>query len=162
MSPALLLSALSIGGLRIPGASALLFFRGIIDLYSEVGPGTLSLPSHFLMSGTRRTPSALEEVLELLEELVALDLPNLHLCMASSPEFDIRRSLEPLEPLQISLHEESGQKNDRSHLSDLFNGPCVPHLFHHCVLPSTPHRLCLQSLIKAYHMHVTNPTYSID
>jgi hypothetical protein len=160
MSPALVLSALSIGGLRIPGASALLFFRGIIDSYSEVGPGTLSLPSHFLISGTR----ALEEVLELLEELVALDLPNLHLCMASSLEFDIRRSLEPSEPLQISLHDESGQKNDRSLLSGPVQRPMrTPprYLFHHCVLPSTPHRLCLQSLIKAYHMHV-DPTYSID
>jgi len=36
------------------------------------------------------TPSAREEVLELIEELVDLKLPNLYLCVASRPEIDIR------------------------------------------------------------------------
>ena len=58
------------------------------------------------------TPSAREEVLELVEELVSLNLPNLHLCVASRPEIDIRKTLEPLKPLQISLHDECGQKED--------------------------------------------------
>jgi hypothetical protein len=58
------------------------------------------------------TPSAREEVLELIEELVDLKLPNVHLCVASRPEIDIRQVLEPLTPLQISLHDESGQKED--------------------------------------------------
>jgi len=53
-----------------------------------------------------------EEILELIEDLVTSKLLNLHLCVASRPEFDIRRSLEPLEPLQLSLHDESGQKDD--------------------------------------------------
>jgi len=57
-------------------------------------------------------PSAREEVLELMEELVDLELPNVHLCVASRPEIDIRMSLDPLASLQISLHEESGQKRD--------------------------------------------------
>ena len=58
------------------------------------------------------TPSAREEVLELIEELVDLKLSNLHLCVASRPEIDIRQVLEPLTNLQISLHDESGQKED--------------------------------------------------
>ena len=58
------------------------------------------------------TPSAREEVLGLLEALVGLKLPNVHLCVASRPEIDIRQVLEPLTPLQISLHDESGQKED--------------------------------------------------
>ena len=58
------------------------------------------------------TPSAREEVLELIEELVDLKLPNLHICVASRPEMDIRVVLEPLTFLSISLHEESGQKED--------------------------------------------------
>jgi hypothetical protein len=58
------------------------------------------------------TPSAREEVLELIEELVNLRLPNVHLCVASRPEMDIRIVLEPLTPLKISLHDESGQKED--------------------------------------------------
>ena len=61
---------------------------------------------------TSGTPSACEEVLELVEELVGLKLSNLHLCVASRPEVQIQKSLEPLEPLQISLHDERGQKED--------------------------------------------------
>ena len=57
-------------------------------------------------------PSAREEVLEFIEELVNLELPNVHLCMASRPEMDIRIVLEPLTTLQISLHDEIGQKKD--------------------------------------------------
>jgi hypothetical protein len=57
-------------------------------------------------------PSARDEVLELIEELVELELPNLHLCVASRPEIDIRTVLEPLTTLKISLHDENGQKED--------------------------------------------------
>ena len=57
-------------------------------------------------------PSAREEVLELVEEFVELELPNLHLCVASRPEMDIRTVLEPLTSLKLSLHDESGQKED--------------------------------------------------
>ena len=57
-------------------------------------------------------PSAREEVLDLIEELVDLNLQNVHLCVASRPEMDIRMVLEPLTPLKISLHDESGQKED--------------------------------------------------
>ena len=58
------------------------------------------------------TPSAREEVLALIEELVDLKLPNVHLCVASRPEMDIRVVLEELTSLKISLHDESGQKED--------------------------------------------------
>ena len=57
-------------------------------------------------------PSARDEVLELIKELVELELPNLHLCVASRPEMDIRTVLEPLATLKISLHDQSGQKED--------------------------------------------------
>ena len=58
------------------------------------------------------TPSAREEVLELIDELVDLKLPSVHICVASRPEMDIRDVLEPLTSLKISLHDESGQKED--------------------------------------------------
>ena len=58
------------------------------------------------------TPSAREEVLELIEELADLKLPNVHLCVASRPEMDIRVVLEPLTSLNVSLHDERGQKED--------------------------------------------------
>jgi hypothetical protein len=58
------------------------------------------------------TPTAREEVLVLIEELVDLKLRNVHLCVASRPEMDIRVVLEPLTPLKMSLHDESGQRED--------------------------------------------------
>ena len=57
-------------------------------------------------------PSAREEVLELIEELVDLKLPSVHLCVASRPEMDIRMVLETLTSLIISLHDEKGQRED--------------------------------------------------
>ena len=47
-----------------------------------------------------------------IDELVGLNLPNVHLCVASRLEMDIRIVLEPLTSLKISLHDESGQKKD--------------------------------------------------
>ena len=58
------------------------------------------------------TSSVREEVLELIGELVDLELPNVHLCVASRPEMDIRVILDPLTTLKISLHDETGQKED--------------------------------------------------
>jgi hypothetical protein len=58
------------------------------------------------------TPSAREDVLEFVEEIVNLKLPNVDLCVASKPEVDIRLVLEPLTTLKISLHDEIGQKKD--------------------------------------------------
>ncbi len=59
-------------------------------------------------------PTAREKVLEFLEDLVGLQLPNVHICVSSRPEFDIRTSLEPLAPLRVLLDDESGQKADIS------------------------------------------------
>jgi len=56
--------------------------------------------------------SARKKVLMLIEELVGLKLPNVHLCVTSRPEMDIRLVLEPLTTLQISVHDEIGQKED--------------------------------------------------
>ena len=61
---------------------------------------------------TSGMPSPREQVLDLLKELIGLSLPNLHLCVTSRPEIDIRRTLEPLTTHCVSLHEESGQLKD--------------------------------------------------
>ena len=58
------------------------------------------------------SPSAREEVLDLIENVVNLKLGNVHLCVASRPEMDIRVVLEPLTSLRISLHDEKGQQED--------------------------------------------------
>ena len=57
-------------------------------------------------------PSAREQVLTLIKELVDLHLPHLHICVTSRPEFDIRATLTPLALHSVSLHDESGQKKD--------------------------------------------------
>ena len=57
-------------------------------------------------------PTAREQILEFLEHLVTSNLPNLHICASSRPEIDIRSALEPLAPFRMSLHDESGQKED--------------------------------------------------
>ena len=56
-------------------------------------------------------PTAREEVLGLLKDLVESDLPNVHICATSRPEIDIRNVLEPLAPFRLSLHDESGQND---------------------------------------------------
>ena len=61
---------------------------------------------------TSGLPSPREQVLDLVKELVELSSPNLRLCVTSRPEIDIRRALEPLTSLRVSLHEQSGQRRD--------------------------------------------------
>jgi hypothetical protein len=57
-------------------------------------------------------PSPREEILELVKELLETRLPNLRLCVTSRPEVDIRAVLEPLPSSRLSLHDETGQKQD--------------------------------------------------
>ncbi|KAN0129876.1 hypothetical protein V8E53_012348 [Lactarius tabidus] len=57
-------------------------------------------------------PSSREKVMKLVTQLVGLQHPNLRLCVTSRPEFDIRTTLKPLATQQVSLHDESGQKQD--------------------------------------------------
>ena len=57
-------------------------------------------------------PTAREEVLGFVKDLVCLRLPNLHICVTSRPEIDIQSTLEPLTSLRVSLHNQTGQKKD--------------------------------------------------
>jgi hypothetical protein len=76
------------------------------------------LPTYLIIDGLDESPnssgipSPRERVLQLLKELVELHIPNLHICVTSRPEIDIRDVLEPLTSRRVSLHEQSGQKND--------------------------------------------------
>ena len=60
------------------------------------------------------TPSAREEVLELVEDLVEANYLNLFICVTSRPEQDIQTVLYPLTSsvCRVSLHEEGGQRED--------------------------------------------------
>ena len=61
---------------------------------------------------TSSIPSPREEVLDFVEDLVGLHLPNLYICVTSRPEPDIQIVLERLTECPVSLHDESGQKED--------------------------------------------------
>ena len=99
-------------GIRKPTISALK--KCMTDMLSLSGQA----PIYIVVDGLDECPnfpgrpSAREEVLDLIEELVDLKLQNVHLCVASRPEMDIRMMFGSLMPLKISLHDESGQKED--------------------------------------------------
>ena len=61
---------------------------------------------------TSTIPSPREEVLDLVDELVGLHLPNIHICVTSRPEHDIQVIFKDLTPRAVSLHDESGQHED--------------------------------------------------
>ena len=93
-----------------------------IDVLKTCMADMLSLPGqapiHIIVDGLDECPnfpgrpSAREEVMDLIEEIAKLKLPNVHLCVASRPEIDIRIVLDPLTSLKICLHDEIGQKED--------------------------------------------------
>jgi hypothetical protein len=58
-------------------------------------------------------PNPREVVLDLLESLVNLDLPNLHICVTGRTEADIKDVLGPL-ATTISLHDQIGHRRDIS------------------------------------------------
>jgi len=100
------------GGTRKPTDKALT--KCLRDMLSLPGRGPIYLIVDAIdeCPNTTLTPSAREEVLELVQELVDWHLPHVHLCLTSRSEIDIRTVLEPLIPLRISLHDEIGQKQD--------------------------------------------------
>ena len=99
-------------GTRTPSVSALK--NCMTDMLNLPGQGPIYIIVDALdeCPNSSGTPSAREMVLELIEELVELKLPNVHLCVASRSEIDIRMVLEPLTSLKVSLHDEIGQKED--------------------------------------------------
>ena len=60
-----------------------------------------------------RSPRA--QVLSFVQELVDLRHANLHVCLTSRPEIDIRNRLEPLTSLRLSLHDQTGHREDISY-----------------------------------------------
>jgi hypothetical protein len=63
---------------------------------------------------TTGTPSARDEVLQFVKDLVGSNHSNLFLCITSRPEQDIQTVLNPLTSAsyRVALHEESGQRED--------------------------------------------------
>jgi hypothetical protein len=92
--------------------------RAMIECLKEMLTVDVQMPTYIIMDAldecpiTFSVPSPREEVLDLVDELVGLRLPNLHICVTSRPDLDIQTILEPLTPHPVSLHDESGQKQD--------------------------------------------------
>ena len=101
-------------GTRQPSDGAL--FDCLTEMLKVQGQSTMYLIIDALdeCSNFSGMPTAREKVLDLLQDLVSLRLPNVHICVSSRPEFDIRTSLEPLASFRMLLDDESGQKADIS------------------------------------------------
>ena len=52
------------------------------------------------------------KVLDLIQELIKSQFPNLRMCVTSRPETDIKYVLDSLTCHSVSLHDEGGQKGD--------------------------------------------------
>ena len=92
--------------------------RAMVECLKEMLALEAPEPTYIIMDAldecpiTSTIPSPREDVLELVDELVSLHLPNLHICVTSRPEYDIRIVLERLTKHPVSLHDESGQQED--------------------------------------------------
>ena len=92
--------------------------RAMVECLKEMLTVDAQYPTYIIMDAidecplTSSVPSPREEVLDLVEELVGLRLQNLHICVTSRPELDIRAVLDPLTTCPLSLHDETGQKQD--------------------------------------------------
>ncbi|KAH9169161.1 ankyrin repeat-containing domain protein [Lactarius sanguifluus] len=83
-----------------------------------MAPSLSQFPTYIILDAldecpnTSGIPTARGHVLELVKDLVGLCLPNLHMCITSRWENDIRTTLEPLASGHLSLHDQPGQKSD--------------------------------------------------
>ena len=92
--------------------------RAMVECLKEMLNLEAQEPTYIIMDAldecpiTSTIPSPREEVLDFVDELVGLHLPNVHICVTSRPEHDIQAALKHLTPCAVSLHDESGQQQD--------------------------------------------------
>ena len=92
--------------------------RAMVECLKEMLILDVQRPTYIIMDALDECPnlstipSPREEVLEFVDELVGLHLSNLHICVTSRPESDIRAFLGPLTSRPVSLHDETGQHED--------------------------------------------------
>jgi len=92
--------------------------RAMIECLKEMLTLDEQRPTYITLDAIDECPlrcsagSPREEVLDFINELVGLNLPNVHICVTSRPEVDIQAILRPLAPHAVSLHNQSGQKQD--------------------------------------------------
>ena len=94
--------------------------RALIQCLKDmlVAQSPSQLPTYIILDAVDECPNSSglptprEQVLELVKNIIDLGLQNLHLCITSRPEIDIRTALEPLASGHLSLHDQPGQKRD--------------------------------------------------
>jgi hypothetical protein len=109
--PLELYSAHKDGSEKPSNASLARFLKNMFAIAGQV-PIYLVIDALDECPNTIGVPSSRDKVLDLVEEFAELRHPNLRLCMTSRPEFDICTVLEPLATQQLSLQDESGQRQD--------------------------------------------------
>ena len=92
--------------------------RAMVECLKEMLTDEAQAPTYIIMDAldecpfASTIPSPREEVLDFVDELVGLRLPNVHVCVTSRPEHDIQAVLRDLDPRAVSLHDETGQQKD--------------------------------------------------
>ena len=92
--------------------------RAMIECLKEMLTLELQGPTYIIMDAldecptTSTIPSPREEVLEFVDELVGLHIPNVHICVTSRPEHDIQAVFRDSTLPAVSLHDETGQQED--------------------------------------------------
>ena len=99
-------------GLRKPSDRAMVECLKEMLILNAQDPTYIILDALDECPKTSTIPPPREEILDFVEELVGLQLRNLHICVTSRPEPDIQAVLERLTVHPVSLHEESGQQED--------------------------------------------------
>jgi hypothetical protein len=100
------------GGSQQPGDGALTECLKRILRFPQLPTKYIILDAIDECPNTSGFPTAREEVLDLVEDLVELNLPDLCICVTSRPEIDIQTVLEPLTSLHMSLHDQGEQRQD--------------------------------------------------
>ena len=99
-------------GARQPSTSAM------VDCLKEMFTPPEQGPVYIILDALDECPdsswigSVRMQVLTFLRNLVGFRLPNLHICVTSRPEMDIRAVLEPLALYSVQIHDQKGQKRD--------------------------------------------------
>jgi len=99
-------------GSRQPSENDLIY--NLKEMLTVYGQGKIYIVLDALDECSNKSgmPTSREKVLNLLEDLISLRLPHVHICVTSRPERDIQTALEPLASHHVSLHEEGGQRQD--------------------------------------------------
>ena len=99
-------------GMRRPSDDALMgCLKDLLQL-PGLAPVYLIVDALDECPSTSAIPTPRDEILNLLEDLINSQFPNLRICVTSRPETDIKDILDPLIPRCVSLHDQSGQKRD--------------------------------------------------